>query len=608
MGAMSESAQAETVGREDAGEKRLGFLLFSLLAILVGVVSGIGAAAFRALIAFIHNLMYYGAASFDYDATIFTAGASWGAGVILVPVLGGLGVTYLVKRFAPEVEGSGVPEVMDAIYYRTGVIRPIVAAAKTLASALSIGSGAAVGREGPIIQIGASLGSTIGQVLKIAAWQRMTLVAAGAGAGIAATFNTPLAGVIFAIEVIMPEVSARTFLPVALATGTATFIGNIFLGPQPAFEVPNLLPMGGALSSSVSLVTLVLYGVLGAVSGLVAAAFIHALTASERVFGRLHNRYLRHALGMLVIGVTIYLMFQYFGRYYVDGVGYDTIQALLLGELGGIYLLGFLCLAKLAATAVSLGSGASGGIFSPSLFIGATLGGAFGAAVNAIHPVADVNVASFAMVGMAAMLGGATGAALTAITTIFEMTRDYAIVMPMILAVALSIGVRRLLSQENIFTSKLLGRRHFIPKALHANMFLVRQASEIMDRDVLVLPDNVEFSAFLRHPDYGSAMRHVVVTRGGAITGAFRVNTALRRGMEESYSGVTLGELAQDPLVIVREDDVAFDVIQRMWRRRARMAVVVAGHGIPGARDVVGVISKEHIADSVEESTRPYAS
>ena len=153
-----------------------------------------------------------------------------------MPVIGGIFVTFLITNFAPEARGHGVPEVMDAIYYKEGIIRPIVALIKSLASALAIGTGAAVGREGPIIQIGASLGSTLGQMIRMAPWQRITLVAAGAGAGIAATFNTPIGGVMFAIELMMPELSARTFLPVALATGAATFIGRIFLGLQPAFE------------------------------------------------------------------------------------------------------------------------------------------------------------------------------------------------------------------------------------------------------------------------------------------------------------------------------------------------------------------------------------
>src|SRR5271170_1470242 len=232
---------------------RLGLVRLSLLAIVVGVITGLGAVLFRALIGLIHNIAFLGSFSIDYDSSVFTPPSPWGAFIIFVPVIGGLIVTFLITNFAPEARGHGVPEVMDAIYYREGVIRPIVAAVKSLASAFSIGSGAAVGREGPIIQIGASLGSSIGQIITMEPWQRITLVAAGAGAGIAATFNTPIGGVMFAIELMMPEVSVRTFLPVALATGTATFVGNWFLGPQPAFIVPALPTLGQHSASVITL-------------------------------------------------------------------------------------------------------------------------------------------------------------------------------------------------------------------------------------------------------------------------------------------------------------------------------------------------------------------
>lgn len=585
-------------------DHRVGLVVLSVLAVIVGVVTGLGAVVFRALIALVHNVMFLGVVSFDYDANLFTPASPWGAAIILVPVVGGLIVTLLVTKFAPEVGGAGVPEVIDSVYYREGRIRPRVSIVKSLASALSIGSGAAVGREGPIIQIGASIGSTIGQIVSMVSWQRITLVAAGAGAGIAATFNTPIAGVMFAIELILPEVSVRTFLPVALATGTATFIGNVVFGQYPAFFVPPQPVIGGDPYSAIGLV---LYGLLGALAGLAATVFIRALYSAENWFGKVRNAYLRHAIGMVSVGALMYVLFRTYGHYYVEGVGYATIQALLLGQIGGLLLLSLLFVAKIVATSVSLGSGASGGIFSPSLFMGATLGGAFGAAVMAIHPLSEVSIPTFAMVGMAAMVGGGTGAAMTAVTMMLEMTRDFGIVMPMILAVGLAIGVRRVLSRENIFTIKLVGRRHFIPKALHANMFLVRHASEIMDRDVLILSDETDFDAFLRQPDFAGRMRHIVVTHNDEIAGVLRVNMALRRGLEEAYTGVTLGDIAQKVFTIAREDDVAFDVIERMWRRGATMAVVVRGKGVPHAHDVLGIISKEHIADSVADSIKPYS-
>jgi chloride channel protein, CIC family len=240
VGSESTPSRAAEAGNQDI--RPIGLVRLSLLALVVGIVTGFGAVGFRDLIGLIHNLLFLGQTAFRYDANLFTPASPWGPFVILVPVIGAVGVTFLVTKFAPEAKGHGVPEVMDAIYYKGGIIRPVVAVVKSLASALAIGSGAAVGREGPIIQIGSALGSTLGQIVHMPAGQRITLVAAGAGAGIAATFNTPIGGVMFAIELMMSEVSVRTFLPVAISTGAATFIERFFLGQQPAFAVPPLPP------------------------------------------------------------------------------------------------------------------------------------------------------------------------------------------------------------------------------------------------------------------------------------------------------------------------------------------------------------------------------
>ncbi len=263
--------------------------------------------------------------------------------------------------------------------------------------------------------------------------------------------------------------------------------------------------------------------------------------------------------------------------------------------------------AKLAATSLSLGSGSSGGVFSPSLFMGATLGGAFGTLAHLLFPAISISIPAFAMVGMAAMVGGGTGAAMTAVTMIFEMTLDYGIVVPMIVAVAIAIGIRRLLSAENIYTIKLQARRHFIPKALHANMFLVRQASDVMDRDILILPQSMSFDAFLRLPEHGGRLRHVVVTRDNAIAGVLRVNTGLRRGLEGASTSLTLGDVASTQFAIARDADIMFSVIGRMWRKDAMMTIVVRSDGIPRPESVIGLITKEHVADSVAESIKPYS-
>jgi chloride channel protein, CIC family len=602
------SPGTDPTGRRDAGEaddaRSLHLLLVCGLALVVGVITGLGAVVFRALIGFVHNLLFLGQPSFVYDSNLFTPAPPWGPWVILVPVIGGLGVTFIVNTFAPEAKGHGVPEVMDAIYYNRGMIRPVVAVAKSLASALSIGSGAAVGREGPIIQIGSALGSTLGQVIRMSMGQRIILVAAGAGAGIAATFNTPIGGVLFATELMLPEISVNTFLPVAIATSTATFIGRVFFGSRPAFDIPtslSSLPVtpGGAL-------ILLLYVGLGVLVGAAAALFVRSLHWSEDLFEKVPGGYLRHALGMLLVGTLIYALMRWGGHYYVEGVGYATIQATLSGQLmaAGFLLLLYVC--KLIATTVSLGSGASGGIFSPSLFMGATLGGAFAALISALIPGLPISVPAFAMVGMGSMVGSGTGAAMTAVAMVFEMTRDYDIVLPMILAVAAALGVRRMLSRENIYTLKLVRRGHPIPKALHANMFMVRLARDAMEPDFLLVDEATNFEAFLRMSDGATGMRHVVVTRGNLIVGVIRVNTDLRRTVSAAANDVPMGALARRDFTIVRTDTVVFDVIARLSRRRAAMAVVVTGTGRPRADKVVGVISKEHIADEVAASVRMY--
>jgi CIC family chloride channel protein len=574
-----------------------------VLALIVGIVTGLGAVLFRALIGLIHNVLFLGEFSTHYDANLFTPASPWGPFIILVPVIGAIAVTFIVTKFAPEARGHGVPEVMDAIYYKGGVIRPVVAVVKSLASAIAIGSGAAVGREGPIIQIGSALGSTLGQIIPMPPGERIILVAAGAGAGIAATFNTPIGGVMFAIELMMPEVSVRTFLPVAVATGTATFIGRFFFGSQPAFGVPELAPIG---VDALSAVTLCLYALLGIVVGVAAAGFVRGLHVFEDLFDKIKGRYIRHAFGMLLVGILIYALQQKFGHYYVEGVGYSTVQAVLLGQLStpGLLLLLFAC--KMLATSLSLGSGSSGGVFSPSLYMGATIGAAFAAVLSMLHLPMNIDVPSFAMVGMGAMVGGGTGAVMTAVTMIFEMTRDYGIVLPMILAVAFSVGVRRMLSAENIYTLKLFRRGHVIPKALHANMFLVQRAKEVMDTDLVLAPADLGFNAFLSRPDHEGRLRHVVVVDGSHIVGVLRVNTALRHALEEAQSDVKMRDVASRNFTVVRDDDIAFDVIQRIWRKHAFMALVVSGGGVPRPENVVGVITKEHVADSVASSVKVF--
>src|SRR3984885_3239790 len=384
----AEKSSSAVVGRRAAQdeERRVGLLVLCALALVVGVMTGVGAVALRALIGLFHNALYNGTFSIWYDANVSEGPSRFGDWVFLSPILGGLVVVFLVQRFAPEAKGHGVPEVMDAVFYKHGNIRGQVAIVKSLASALSIGSGAAVGREGPIIQIGAALGSAFFPAIQLATSQKITLLAAGAGAGIAATFNTPLGGVLFALEILLPEVSNRTFLPVVVATGAATTISRILIGPDPAFVVPDIQL---SLAQSISVQETIAFVLLGVICGVASWAFIRLLVIMEDAFPKLPgNAYTQNIIGMAIVGLMMVVLTRAFGHPYVDGVGYGVIQSVLDNKMASAGLLALLFVLKMLATTISLGSGASGGIFSPALYLGATLGGSFAIAVDKILPQA----------------------------------------------------------------------------------------------------------------------------------------------------------------------------------------------------------------------------
>ena len=335
-------------------ERRVSLLVLCLLALVVGIMTGIGAVALRALIGLFHNALYNGTFSIWYDANVSEGPSRFGDFVLLSPIVGGLIVVFLVQRFAPEAKGHGVPEVMDAVFYKRGNIRWQVAVIKSLASALSIGSGAAVGREGPIIQIGAALGSAFSQAIRLSTWQKITLLSAGAGAGIAATFNTPLGGVLFALEILLPEVSNRTFLPVVIATGAATTIGRRLIGPNPAFDVPEIQ---FSLAKSFHLGDAAAFILLGVLCGVASWAFIRLLVVMEDGFPKLPGGpYVQNIVGMAIIGLMMVALTHAFGHPYVDGVGYGVIQSILDKDMTAVGLMALLFVLKMFATTISLGS------------------------------------------------------------------------------------------------------------------------------------------------------------------------------------------------------------------------------------------------------------
>lgn len=515
---------------------------FFFLSILIGIVAGLGAVAFRGLIAFFHNLLFLGKFSVIYDANIHTPSSPLGPFAILVPVLGAVGVVFLVKNFAPEAKGHGVPEVMDAVYYNKGIIRPIVALIKSLASTLSIGSGGSIGREGPIIQIGSSFGSTVGQILRMPVWQRITLIAAGAGGGIAATFNTPIGGVLFASEIVLHEISVRTIVPVAISTATATYVGRLFFGAHPSFVIPAFETPYFYIDNPLLLIS---YIGLGVIMGLVSLIFIKSIYGFEDFFDKRikGNYYTRHVIGMSLVGVMMYLLMITLGHYYIEGVGYSTIQDVLTGHLSQLHLLLLLFILELFATSLTLGSGASGGIFSPALYFGATIGGAYGVILHQFFPGLEIDPPAFAVAGMAGVVAGATGAPMAAIVMIFEMTLDYNVIIPMTLTVALSYGVRKALCRESIYTMKLTRRGHRIPEALQASTHELKRAADIMDTLVLALPDRTTLGEFAQVVSKHSAVSSFLVEdRNQRIVGVVSRDVALTTS-DQARSATTLGDI-----------------------------------------------------------------
>lgn len=435
-----------------------------IYAICVGVIGGLAAWIFRVLIGLVHNLLFNGVLSADYDMNVHAVASPWGAGVILVPVVGAIFVTWLVQSFAPEAKGHGVPEVMHAIHNEGGRIRPRVAVVKALASAISIGSGGSVGREGPIVQIGSAFGSMLGQWMPTSHEQRALLIACGAGGGIAATFNAPLGGALFAVELLMMTVNVRALSLLVIATMIATSVGSVILGDQPSFVVPTIQ---SALPESVSPGEFFALALLGVVSGGLSAAFIKVFYWTEDAFGAaVSNPYLRHCLGMFIIGVMIYAMMIFAGHYYVQGVGYATVVEILAGALADPWFLLLLFGLKFMATCLSLGSGASGGVFSPTLFLGATSGAAFAHLIGFLGLGIEPSPVLFAVAGMAAAVAGATGALLTGIVIISEMTADFGAMPPLLLAAGVAAIVRSLLVKDTLYTMKLTRRGEFVPQGL----------------------------------------------------------------------------------------------------------------------------------------------
>jgi CIC family chloride channel protein len=410
-----------------------------VLAAFVGVLGGFGAILFRQLIDLFRSLSYPGGYSLEA-----LADTPWYWKVI-PPAVGGLLVGPLVYFLAREAKGHGIPEVMNAVSNKGGQIRRRVMMVKTLASALTIGTGGSVGREGPIVQIGAGLGSTIGRLLGFEGNRLIVLLGCGAAAGMAATFNAPIAGVIVAIEIIIGSASVSVFSPLVVASVMGTIVARVMFGDEPAFlNVPEY--------SLVSVWELGFYVVLGVLAGIVATLFIRGICLMEDLWEKVPlPEWLAPVIGGASVGAIALIFPQ------VLGVGYETIDVALQGK-GVFWVLAVLVLVKILAAGMTLGSGGSGGVFAPALFVGACLGGAFGMVAQQILPAHTAGSGAYALVGMGAVLAGATHAPITAIIMLFELTSDYAIILPLMLSCIIAVMLSRRLMATSIFTTQLVKR------------------------------------------------------------------------------------------------------------------------------------------------------
>jgi CIC family chloride channel protein len=577
----------------------------SLVALAVGVLAGGGSVLFRAMVAGVHNLFFLGEVSFYYDPNLHTP-ASWlGPLVILSPAIGGIAVVMLLRAQRADRRGQGVSDIIDAIYYREGRVRTVPALAKSLAAGIQSGSGGSVGREAAIVQIGAALASRISRLLNLAQWQRMTLVAAGAAAGLAGAFNAPLGSIVFAIELMMPEISPRTLLPVTIAAGASTFVTRFFYGLQPTFLVQTVMATHLRIAGAVGMIPFVVFGIL---LGVASWSMIAVLGWTERQFARITpNPYLQHVIGMLMVGALGYALLLTTGHYYVEGPSYAALQDMLRGDITTLGFFALLFAAKALATAITLGSGGSGGVFSASLVIGATLGGVFGSLTMLVAPGLELDLTDFCIVGMAGMLGGTTGAAITAIVMVFELTRDYNVIVPMILGVTLALAVRRAFLPESVYTLKLVKKGHEVPDALQANMYRIRHADKAMLGDFEMRRAGELLDEVIASLEEAGRPIYLMVAEGTRLKGYVRLDPGFKL-WQSRESGMTLGDVARTDFVLARPEDAMFTVIGRLARRGAALVIVVKSERrIPRAQDVVGFISLDAMGMAVIENVRAFA-
>jgi CIC family chloride channel protein len=546
----------------------------SLIAIVIGILGGYGAILFRLAIKATQYLFYH-----NTNDILTFAGKLPAYLIVGLPALGGLIIGPLIYFGAREAKGPGIPEVMEAVAIRGGYIRPRVALVKILASAICISSGGSVGREGPIVQIGSSIGSTIAQFLKFPITIQRTLVGCGAAAGIAATFNAPIAGALFALEVILGDFGLATFSPVVLASVTATTISRHYFGNFPAFIIPPF--------KLASLWDFAFYPVLGVVAGFTALLFIATLYKSEDIFEKVPvPEYVRPAVGGLILGL---LLLQW---PHVFGVGYGAINMSLINKIPALLLL-MLIFIKILATSVTIGSGGSGGIFAPSLFIGAMLGGFFGLAVHTAFPQVTADPEAYALVAMGALVAGTTHAPITSIIMIFELTATYEIILPLMITCIISMIITTSLKRGSIYTIKLARRGVFLRHGREQRLLQTLRIRDVMSDYFPTIGENTPLMEIIDYLKTYNVSYLYVVNRAGALTGIISfsdIRPALQEPALEDL--VVAADLATRDPMTTHPSDSMLTALEKMSEKGILQLPVVAEDD-PGK--IVGTVNQKDL-------------
>jgi len=538
-----------------------------MLALVVGAGAGSGAVVFRYLIL---GFTYAFSGHRDYSAAGRASyGYFHGVGfwfVVLAPVVGGLLYGPLIHCFAREARGHGVPEVMLAVAERGGRIRPQVAVIKSVASALCIGSGGSVGREGPIVQIGSALGSTLGQITRVPESRLRVLVACGAAGGISATFNAPIAGVFFGLELILRDFEAESFGVVVLSSFVADIIGRAAFGSHPFLRLP-----GFELRSPVEYP---LYAGLGLLAAFVGVAFIRVLYGMEDAADRIWRgpEWLRPAVGGVLLGLVLLALPELYG------VGYPPLEHAIRGDYV-VWLLLALLVGKLVATSLTIAIGGSGGVFAPSLFMGAMLGSAYGIGVHHLLPGLTGSAGAYGLVGMGAVFAGAARAPITAVIIIFELTGDYRIILPLMFAIALAAGVSNLLSGDTIYTLKLRRRGIDIMRGRGANLMQLIRVSDAMQPLPVPLAGDTPLNEVIAQLGDTATDGLPVVDADGAYRGTI-TSQQVEQAMRENALDACAGDLAQD-LPALRAGQTLEEALGALLRARSGLPVVSADGDAP---------------------------